>query len=195
MIIININSEANSSLKQLFSLANREDSVLVSDSTGEFYSISRVKTIRQQDTGNPADEFVSKLQKTAEEDFEIIVPEYQQQLTSEEFAEGLRDPGKENNYSIDKFIEETQQLVDEYEENQRRNPQDDQPKEISEEMRKFLDGLDDGGISDEEFAEVERQYEEETRRQREEAIRKTKKRGRPRKIKTPGESGSEPIPF
>lgn len=195
MIIININSEANSSLKQLFSLANREDSVLVSDSTGEFYSISRVKTIRQQDTGSPADEFVSKLQKTAEEDFEIIVPEYQQQLTSEEFAEGLRDPGKENNYSIDKFIEETQQLVDEYEEIQRRSPQDDQPKEISEEMRKFLDGLDDGGISDEEFAEVERQYEEETRRQREEATQKTKKRGRPRKIKTPGESGSEPIPF
>ena len=201
MIIVNVNSKASDIIRQLFELANREkDGVLVNDSTGDIYTISKVKQIGSLEE-TPSG-LLEKIKKTIEEECEPIIPQYQEQLSSEEFRERLRDPGAENNYNIDKFIEETEQLYGEYREPQQEenNEPDATPSADYEKVNivELLEKLipEEECISDEEFEEAEREYEEYMKRkQAEEAAQKTKKRGRPRKIKASEESGSEPIPF
>lgn len=191
MIIVNVNSKASDIIRQLFELANREkDGILVNDSTGEIYTISKVKQIGSLEE-SPSD-LLEKIKKTIEEKCEPITPQYQEQLSSEEFRERLRDPGAENNYNIDKFIEETEQLYGEYQESQQEenNEPDAAPSAETEKVNivELLEKLipEEECMSDEEFEETEREYEEYMKRkQAEEAAQKPKKRGRPKKNKEP----------
>lgn len=190
MIIVNVNPKASDIIRQLFELANREkDGILVNDSTGEIYTISKVKQIGSLEE-TPSG-ILEKMKKTIEEKCEPIIPQYQEQLSSEEFGERLRDPGAENNYNIDKFIEETEQLYGEYQDSHEHlySAFENKVQEEKEEKAKVAEILEklipeEEYMSDEEFEETEREYEEYMKRkQAEEAAQKTKKRGRPKKNK------------
>lgn len=190
MVIVNVNSKASDIIRQLFELAKREkDGVLINDSTGEIYTISKVRQVGLlEDT--PAG-ILENIKKNIEEKCEPVYPQYQEQLSSEEFRERMRDPGAENNYNIDKFIEETEQLYGEYQKSQQEVNDDSEEKPLDEEKVNVVELLEklipeDECMSDEEFEETEREYEEYMKRkQAEEAAQKTKKRGRPKKNKEP----------